>query len=278
MITFFTWLALFVAAAGLAGAYFDFISPTIGASLSLIGLSLLAFLFFFTLVSFVKNGAKETNWITLLLGLASLSSFAGIGYFHFKHPLKDITTDVRNPPRFLFPIYPFRVAKGGEYLDKSLQLNRDFDQKNSATQLLNYPGFEGLPVKAPPKDSYAEAVKVLREQMPELRFLMDDSNNFHAEMETVWSPFNFIDDVVLEVRSDPGTPFDSRIELRSRTRTSLSDGDFGVNIFRLREIKVRLLLAMRALEDRTLAQRTAWETKKESPPVAKPDPARTGQP
>ena len=85
--------------------------------------------------------------------------------------------------------------------------------------------------------------------------LPPDMRDWLPEGHLVW----FIDDVVVEVRPEPHHDFDSVVEMRSRSRLGISD--FGVNIFRLRDLKVRLLLGLKPLEDKMLAPRVQWEQK-----------------
>jgi|GEM_PF-4840863 len=278
MLTFLTIFSVLAVSLGTGLAWLEICSPMIGAALALGGVVFLAILFFVAFISFLKNGSKEANWPAILLGLVALISLGGLGYLFYMNPIRDVTSNVRNPPKFLHPAYVVQVEKGSEFLDKSLLIDREYQQANAATQLLKNSGFEGLRVRAPAKDVFEDALKLIKEQLPGWKLVMEDKAKFHAEFTMEWSPFRFVDDVVLEVRPDPHNEFDSTIDTRSRSRSD-SPSDFGVNIFRLRDLKVRLLLAAKPLEDRVLSARVAWETKnaestgKAAEPVTVPAPA-----
>lgn len=259
MLRFLSSLATFLIGAGIVAAYFEVTSSILGAGITIVGILLLSFLFFLSFLSLVKNGTKGMSWLTFSLGLPCLGVIGAVGYFHFQHPLNDITTDVRNPPRYLFPVFPFKVKYGAEYLDKSLQLNREYNPLETPTQLLSYPGLEGLAVKIPAKDTFEESMRQIKEQLPDWRIVIEDPKLFHSEMMVVWSPFKFTDDVVLEVRPDPTSAQNSRIELRSRSR--FGKGDFGVNFARLHHLKARLLLAMKPMEEKFQAAHAEAEKK-----------------
>lgn len=256
MLTLLAFLSLLVGAAGLAGAFLQLFSPFFGAAISAGAICMLGLLFFAALAQFLRSG--NTSWVSLFLGLFSFAAVGAGGYFYFTNPIYDVTTDVRNPPKFVHPVYPFRVEKGGEYLEPSLQLKRDYDPALAAVQLISYPGFEGVEVKAPAKNVYEEAMRLIESQLPDWNVLLNDGSRFHAEIEALWSPYSFVNDIILEVRPVPEHDFDSRVELRSRSRWPLRS-DFGVNIFRLRDLKVRLALVLKPLEQRMAAERAEWE-------------------
>jgi len=260
MLTFLTIFAALITALGVAIANLGFVSPFLGAAVSLVGIAVLSLLFFVALVKLITFGAKATNWMSFFFGLASFLTVCTFGYLHFMHPLHDISSNVRNPPEFLRPVYPFQVDKGSEFLDKSMLLNRDYNSVNAATQLLKYPAFEGQKLKVPGKDAYEETLRVIREQLPDWRVVLDDKEKLHAEFEVEWSPWRFVYDVVVEVRQDQFNLYESIVEMRSRSR--LGEGDLGVNNRRLRDLKIRLLLASKALEDRLASARTEYERQK----------------
>lgn len=274
MLTHLAFLSLLVGGAGMAGSFFQILSPFFGAMVAGGALCMLGLLFFVALAQFLRSG--NTSWVSLFLGLFSFAAVGGMAFFYFTNPISDVTTEVKDPPKFLLPIFPFQVEKGGEYLDAALQMKRDYEPAIAATQLLTYPGFEGVAVKAPPKDVYAEAMKMITSQLPEWDVRMDDEGKLHAEMEAVWSPFRFVNDIILEVRPVPHHEFDSRIELRARSRLPVAS-DFGMNILRLRELKVRLGLVMKPVEDKFEKQRAEWEKEnaEDTAPATAPAPAAT---
>lgn len=256
MLTLLALFSVLVGSGGFVGAHFQIFSPFFGAMVTAGALCFLGLLFFMSLAALFRSG--KTSWLAIFLGLLFFAAAGGGGYFFFLNPINDLTTDVRSPPKFLHPIYPFRVEAGGEYLDKSLQLNREYDPALAAVQLIHYPGFEGMAVKAAAKDVYAEALRQIDVQLPNWKKLLDDPKLTHAEYEVAWGPYKFVDDLVIEVRPVTGHDFDSRIELRSRSRWPLKT-DFGMNMLRLRELKVRFELVMKPLEDRMASERAAWE-------------------
>lgn len=259
MLTLFTFLAILLILLGMAGAYLGALAPALGVLLAALGLLLLALLFFAAIMAVMKHGTKGTSWLAFFLGFLSLCLLGAAGYFHYLNPIKDITTDVSNPPKFLHPLYPFRVEFGAELLDKSLQVNRDYNPADAATQRMTYPGFEGNSIKAPAKDTFAVAMQVVKAQLPHWKVVLEDPERLHAEMEVTWPPFMITDDVAIDVRPDPASQLDSRIEVRSRSRFGI--GDFGLNIYRLRDLKVRLLLNLKELEDKFQVQRMEAEKK-----------------
>lgn len=270
---FFTLIALVMIGLGVAAAFFGYVSPILGVAITAAGLLLQALLFFFALVSLMRHGVARTSWFAFFFGLAAIALLGGAGYLHWHHPIKDVTTDVRNPPKFLHPLYPFGVKYGAELLDPALQLPREYNPLDAAPQLLAYPGFEGLPVKAPAKEAFAEVMRQIRAQLPGWKIVLEDQEKLHSELEVTWPPFQITDDVALEVRPDPASAFDSRVELRSRSRFGLSD--FGMNILRLRDLKVRLLLVLKPLEDKFQVQRSEAEKKAQAEKVAPVAPAPT---
>ncbi len=257
LLTFFTLVAALITALGVVIANLGYVSPFLGAAVSLVGIAVLSLLFFVALVKLITFGAKATNWVSFFFGLASFLTVCTFGYLHFTHPLHDISSDVRNPPVYLNPVYPFKVSKGSEYLDNSMLLKRDYNPANAATQLLKYPAFEGLKVRVPGKDAYEETLRVIREQLSDWRVVLDDKEKLHAEFEVEWSPWRLVYDVVVEVRQDQFNLYDSTVEMRSRSR--LGEGDLGVNNRRLRDLKIRLLLSAKALEDRVASARAEYE-------------------
>ncbi len=262
-----TLLLLIVIAGSLAGSFFYLLSPFAGAALTIAAVLGLGLLFFASLSRFIQAGT--TSWFAFFMGLLALIALGGLGYLYYMNPVHDLTTDPRNPPKFVHPVYPFRVEKGAEFLEPSLQIQRDYEPALAATQLLSFPGFEGVKVGAPAADVYSEALKVIREQLPEWTLEFSDGKTLHAEYSAVWSPYHFVNDIVLEVRADPKDNFQSTIDLRARNRLPLKS-DFGVNIFILRDLKVRLALVTQPLENKFRSAKVEAEIKKDNPPETPP--------
>ena len=259
MLTFLSFLSILAGAAGLLGAHFQVLSPFFGALITAGALAFLGLLFLAAVAFLLKTG--RTSWPALLLGLLSLAALGAGAYFYSRNPIYDVTTDLQDPPKFLHPVYPFPVGEGAEFLEKNLQVDRSYDPALAAIQRITHPSIQGLKAKAPRQDVYAELLRVIDLQLPEWKKVLDDPKQFHAEFEVPWSPYRFVDDLVLEVREGVHE-YDSRIELRSRTRPPLKS-DFGMHVGRLDVLKVRLELALKPLEERKASERAAKEKDKE---------------
>lgn len=262
MLTFLSFLTLLAGAAGLAASYFQVFSPMLGAQITLGALAFETLLFLLAALFLFKTG--RTSWLTLLLGLLSAVALGAVGYFYLRNPLYDVTTDLQDPPKFLHPTYPFPVGAGAEYLDKSLQVDRTYDTALAAVQRITHPSIQGMKVKAPVADVYAEALRTIDVQLPDWKKVHDDPALAHAEFEAPWSPYRFLDDVALEVRAGVHE-YDSRIELRIRSRSLRSD--LGLHVKRLDLLKVRLELALKQLEDRKANERAAKEKEDAAAPA-----------
>jgi len=254
-----------------------FFSPLLSLWICLAGLVFLAILF---LAAFQKIFSRdEIPWLSLILGLPALVSLGGLGYLAFLNPLHDITTEPTNPPLFLHPAYAFRVEKGAEYLEESLQLKRDYNPADAPAQVRLYPGFSSIPNKIPPAEAYGVAVKVIQSQFPAWKIVRNDENAHHLEVEAEDPVFQFVTDLALEARGDPAHPFDSKTVMRSRLRFDWMD--LGWDLTLLRDLQFRLNLAMAPLQEQFAQRRADFEAngaKPAAPPAVPSTPPAAPKP
>jgi hypothetical protein len=158
---------------------------------------------------------------TIALGLVA----AGVPWF-WRHraeqvpPIHDITTDVRNPPKFV-AVLPLRakapnpVAYGGHEVAEA--------------QEKAYPDIRPLSLPAvPPGAAYARALAAVRAEGWELVAADSADGRIEATATTAW--FGFKDDVVVRIQPDGAG---SRLDVRSLSRVGGSD--VGTNARRIRE-------------------------------------------
>ena len=279
MVTFLTFFALALVIGGPAAAYFQLVSPLIAAGMSVTGLLLLAIFFFVTVVKVFRR--DFFSWAALIFGLFALAGLGGIGYFAFLNPLHDVTTDLKNPPQFRHPAYPFSVGAGSEYLDESLRLKREFNPLHSATHQELYPTITSLQAKVPSKEAYAAVLKTVQTQFPTWKIVLNDPEARRLEAETAEPVFGFISDVVVELRWSAQHEFDSTIDMRSRMRVPLPD--FGWDASVLRNLRVQLEFGLGPLEDQFAKRRSDFEAdpvkfKGSSQQPAQPAPAAAPAP
>lgn len=240
-------LGLTLAAGGALGAHFGAFSPVLGGLLTLGGIFLLTFLFLGSLAGLLRKGRRELSWPGLTLGFAATCLTGAIAALVLLHPVSDLSTDTGNPPRFRHPAYAFRVEKGLEYADASLEQARGYDPAQAAAQLSAYPSVEPIAVKAPPREAFQAAMEILRAQFPEWRMRLEDIPSLHAELEVASPLFGFLDDLAIEARPVPKREGEARIELRSRARVPLAD--LGASARRIEDLRLRLAAGLRPLED-----------------------------
>lgn len=243
MLAFITWIGLLCMFGGGIAAFFELISPFLGLSLVVGGLVLLALNFFFVVVSFTNKNRTSNNLLGFFAGLAALASIGGLAYLGITHPALDVSTDITSPPNFIRPVYPFKVDRGGEFLDPNLQIQRNFDGAAKEAQAQAGHDFHSISVYAPQPVIYKRAVQTIRENAPHWRLVLDNPKTFHAEWERESPVFHFIDDMVLEVRTD--AQGQSKVDLRIRSRRLFSD--FGESASQLQNFLSHLEAALKPL-------------------------------
>jgi hypothetical protein len=243
---FLTFISLIIAGLAYAGAYFGIVSGELGAMI--LGGAGVAILFLFLITALKVIFGKRASLFIFLIGLVVAAAF-GYGYFlNNLFPVSDVTTDLNNPPKFKFPVFPFVVDKGAEYLDSSLQIERGYDQSISSMQYKMAPSLENIRTKLPPSDAYSASINTIKSQLPFWTILLDDPKKRHAEMTFTQGIFNLRRDVIIEVRQDPKAP--ERIEVALRCRSRLWFADFGACLAIVKDLDTRFHLAFKPLEDR----------------------------
>jgi hypothetical protein len=264
MLTFATLFALALVLGGPAAGHFYLVSSLIALGMSLTGLCLLAILFFVSLVKLILR--DFFSWLALVFGFLAIVGLGGLGYFSYQNPLHDVCTDLKNPPAFQHPAYPFTVAAGSEYLDESLRLNREFNPVHSAKHAELYANVTSDTVKVPANDAYAAIVKAVQAQFPAWKIVLNDTTTHHFEAEVEEPVFGLITDVVIEVRSDPQHAGESTVVMRSRLRSPLPD--LGWDAYLLRILRVQIDFVITPLEEQFN------KGKPQVPPPAAPAPAQ----
>jgi hypothetical protein len=248
MLKLATLVALVLVGCGPAAAHFHLVSAPIAIGISLTGLSLLGLFFFVAVVRF--SSREFSNWFSAVLGFFALVALGTLAFFGRQNPLDDLTTDLKMPPAFVHPAYPFAFGAGSEYLDPSLRLNREFNPSHLAKHEALYPTLTTHPVKVPAKEAYAAILKAVQIQFPAWKIVLDDPEAHHLEAETEEPVFGLITDIVIEVRSSPQNSSESTVVMRSRLRMILTD--FGWDAQLLQKLRVLTDSALEPLEDKSL--------------------------
>lgn len=135
-----------------------------------------------------------------------------------KAPIRDITTDVGNPPA-LKALLPLRQAEGadGAYPGAA----------TAAIQHANYPDLAPLRLGMPPAEAFARAL--IAATAMGWTVIDDDAaqRRIEAYDKTLW--FGFTDDIVIRLTPEGS---DTRVDLRSVSRVGISD--LGTNAKRIR--------------------------------------------
>lgn len=171
----------------------------------------------------VVGRGRVVAWLALLVvGVAPLATTVYlVGLENLRQPLlHDITTDIRNPPSFVF------IAEARGARDNSVAYA---GQRPAALQRLHFPDIQPLEVALPPDRAFAVVIDLLQSQGMQLAGVDSDD----LRVEATWrSPgLRLHHDVV--VRVSPA-PQGSRIDARSMSRAGLAD--LGHNARLVREV------------------------------------------
>lgn len=161
----------------------------------------------------------------VLIGAAAFGvPFAMLQSAKKSPPIHDITTDLRNPPRFV-AIIPLRIGSANpvEYQGDNI----------SQQQRKAYPDIQPVTIGEPPDAAFKRALNAARDVGWQIVAAVPDEGRIEATDTTIW--FGFKDDIVVRI-----TPTDdgSRIDVRSVSR--LGRGDLGKNAARIRAYLQRL--------------------------------------
>ena len=127
--------------------------------------------------------------------------------------INDISTDAERPPQFSPPkAYPEHFPE---------------------LQRIGYPNLHALEIQLAPKQAFARAVEIVKDNGWEIAALNEAAGKIEAVVTTRW--FGFKDDVVIRV-----TPAGagSRVDMRSKSRVGRSD--VGTNVRRIEEFLARM--------------------------------------
>ncbi len=239
LIRFYFFLAIFCFALGLGGAFQGYVKGQLVLYLVVLGVLLTVAAFLFSIIIWIlkpsKNkGSKEfempiTATLSLILGLAVIG-VAGYGYsvYYGQKPLiRDISTDLDNPPKFRGPVQTISALEGLEYLPPSI-FPRNYDSTDGMKQAQAYPSVRPTSFSESQEVVY-QAALVSAKTTPNWKIAFEDAENFHFEATAETELFHFIDDIACDVRTDKtGKTF---LQVRSRSRVGRFD--FGTNAMRI---------------------------------------------
>jgi uncharacterized protein (DUF1499 family) len=203
---------------GLAGprAFFAFLVGLLLGALSLL-LGLVA------LVATRNRPGRGAAWSAVLIGLVVLglgivlSGGGGRGL----PPINDITTDLADPPSFVFAVRQ----------EPNQGRDMDYPAEFAEQQQAGYPDLAPIPLDAPP----SEAVNRVAEAARSLGWEIVDRDDAAGRLEATQTSriFRFVDDIVVRVR--PATGGGSIVDVRSKSR--LGRSDIGANAARIRALR-----------------------------------------
>ena len=133
-------------------------------------------------------------------------------------PIHDISTDTKNPPRFI-SILPLRknAANLSEYAGpEAAKLQHEF-----------YPDIQPVFIALPPTKAFEQALRAVLEMKWQIIDANESQGRIEATATTKW--FRFKDDVIIRIERTDGR---SRIDIRSVSRVGKSD--LGANAKRIR--------------------------------------------
>ncbi len=236
MLGFFAFFLILLAASGAGLAYMRYASALVGFSMILLaaGLAVLN-MFLALLVGAIKR--KGTSKFSVFVGVCASGAIGFLVYLAMQHPTNDLTTDTKNPVKFLHPTPRYEVAEGKEYAGTPAMLSREYDPEAANAQLEKYP--EIPPIKTtfvPDAEFFLLISKMIQESYPSWKIVLADKEKLHLEAEAESEFFHFVDDVAIELRPE-GTSA-GRIDFRSRSRYGKSD--LGMNYRRLNDLMERV--------------------------------------
>jgi uncharacterized protein (DUF1499 family) len=237
------WLAFFdgllavtLIAVGIIGAHFYLVSPFMGFQLFALGflLSVLGsivgiFAIFRTRKperSAGRNRALAGAVICLVIAIPMivLTVHNGAKY----PPINDITTDVDNPPEFVFAQKLQHEANRDMKYDKAKYADR---------QQAGYGPIGPIKERLEPAAAFQRVTEVAQ-AVPNWKITYSDPAKNTLEVVASSRLFHFEDDVVIQIRPTPDG--ESLIEMRSKSRDGL--GDQGINAKRIRHFFDRVAL------------------------------------
>jgi uncharacterized protein (DUF1499 family) len=229
-------LAITLIAVGMISAHYYLVPP-------ITGFGLFAFGFLLSLIGSVvgllaifltrtperragRNRAIVGTVICLAIAIPMILTIARTS----KYPaINDITTDVDNPPEFVFAQKLQHDPGRDMKYDKTMYAGR---------QQAGYGPIGPLKERLEPSAAF-ERVKEVAQGIPTWKITYTDSAKNTVEAVSTSRLFHFEDDIVIEVRPTPDGQ--SLIEMRSKSRDG--KGDLGVNAKRIHRFFDRVALA-----------------------------------
>lgn len=184
-------------------------------------------------------GGNRYGLVISLIGLITggvAAGYIGEQYFTVRTVpfIHDISTDVRNPPRFQ-AVLAAREAYGAERGEEMNDLT--YTPEVALQQQAGYPDIEPLVVAASPAEVYEKA-EALAEAL-EWEFVDRDPVAGRIEATATSRFYRFKDDIVIRLTpTGSGTSVSTRVDMRSASRVGRSD--VGVNAARVREFMAAL--------------------------------------
>ena len=249
MRSFLSFLGLLLAAGAAALAHYGISSVALGIYGTAFGLLVILLTFLFSLPPLFRSGVKAPK-LPLLLGPLVAGGVGYLGYLAYdKGPIADLSTNPNQPPKFRSLIYVVNPARGTEYLDASLLIDRGYDPFFREHQSTYFPQLDSALIKVPASDLFAIVEKTLQQQYPQWKVLLKDPNAFHLEAEDEWLPqFHLKTDIAIEIRPGKKNPNQSTLEIRVRHRDL--PVDFGLNGDRITALAEKITTAARELEEK----------------------------
>jgi len=165
--------------------------------------------------------------LALVIGLAAAAAPLSWLMHAYRAPaLNDITTDTDDPPKMVVTLELRRGATtppGYPGADAA------------AVQHAAYPDLTSIPLSVPPAEAFKRVDQVAMAMGWDVVARAPADGRLEAVATSDW--FGFQDDIVIRIR--PSGTDASRIDIRSKSRTGISD--FGTNAQRIRDFAARLL-------------------------------------
>jgi uncharacterized protein (DUF1499 family) len=176
-----------------------------------------------------RPGTRRRGFALALAGIVIGAAAFGVPFAMLQNakrtpPIHDITTDTKDPPRFV-AIVPLRKGSPNpvEYEDGNI----------SRQQRAAYPEIQPAMIAEPPDATFKRALSAARDLGWQIVAAVPDEGRIEATDTTLW--FGFKDDIVIRISPADGG---SRIDVRSVSR--LGEGDLGKNAARIRAFLRRL--------------------------------------
>lgn len=229
-------LAVTLIAIGIIGAHFSIVPP-------ITGFSMFAFGFLLSIIGAIvgivgifmtrrpersagRNRALVGTVISLVIAVPIIVTIHG----HMKYPaINDITTDVDNPPEFVF----------AQKLQPDPARDMKYDKaKYAARQQAGYGQIGPIKERLDPSAEFKHVTEVVQ-AVPSWKITYSDPATNTLEAVATSKLFHFQDDIVIQIRPTPDGQ--SLVEMRSKSRDG--KGDLGVNARRIRRFFDRVALA-----------------------------------